>query len=184
MHHWLYIFVWYPFPLKKKKKPRGNAVSVVVVCHPSLVWYPSECSGSTGQALRCICSNNPLLWWLITCSVGNRHVSRRMGCFSNHLFFFSFLWLTRRHAGEMNSWPTCPGKKQQHILKQSKYTSLPDKPQTSVSFRPAKQRKHSQNTFLFNILCTFSFFKFCFRIYNTAIIFLVTVWAEYWKAIG
>lgn len=78
---------------KKKKKPRGNAVSVVVVCHPSLVWYPSECSGSTGQALRCICSNNPLLWWLITCSVGNRHVSRRMGCFSNHLFFF-FLPLT------------------------------------------------------------------------------------------
>lgn len=56
------------------------------MCHPSLVWYLSECSRGPGQALCCTCSNNPLLWWLITCSAGKRHVEGWMCCFSNHLF--------------------------------------------------------------------------------------------------
>lgn len=74
---------------------------VYLSVHPS-VW------GLLKPRWRSVCSNNLQLWWLMTCSVcevcwgGNLLLQQPPFC----------LWLTRRHAGRMNSWPSSPGKVQ------------------------------------------------------------------------
>lgn len=162
------------------------------MCHPSLVWYLSECSCSPGQALCCICSNNPLLWWLIMWSVGKRHVRGRMCCFSNHLFS---LWLTQWHAGKMNSWPTCPGKTEQHIYlghfkaKEIIYFTAWKAPENKCFFQTCQTynemllKNSCHFLFLLGFLCAFLFYVL-FSLWQSYLQYCHYIWWLYELNIG
>lgn len=175
-HAFFFFFFFFAFRVVSMPPwDEGDAVSVVTVCHPSPVCL-SDCSRRPGQALCCICSNDPLFRWIITGSMSRAATTS---------FFFVFLPLihvvTRREDELLTyeSW-----KK----IKQRKQTSLPENlPKTSVSFKPAKPVMEKKPC----LFCVFErFFPFCFPflwqkvIYNTAVLLSVAVWAEYWKAIG
>lgn len=115
-----------------------------------------------------------------------------MCCFSNSLFFS--LWLTQWHAGKMNLWPTWPEKKN-HIkytwcvVKLKKYTALPE------INKKKNLLKQVLNLILPNITYLPMFVFAHFHVFVSSLtkrsrklpsfFFLcVTVWGEYWKAIG
>lgn len=141
--------------------------------------------------------NNPLLWWLITCSAGKETCwgeGRGECCFRNHLFS---LWLTRVTCRGMNSWPasrdinkTAHSIKLGHLLSKEICFTAQTAPQNKCFFQTCQtyNEKEVAIFYLLVFLCVFSFPVLFYpdkMIYNTAIFyFLVTVWADYWKAIG
>lgn len=152
---------------KKAKRRRCRSVSLCAIHLHSYICLSAPAARVDHSAAFDVTS--PLLWWRV----------KEEGMFAQRMLFFS-VWLPLWHVSEDETWPLGPGKASSWLF------PLPEKSVRDkwFLFKSAKQNP------LIKIIAKLLFFFSCFLLLLSFLLlkklplFLHTVWAESWKAIG